>query len=313
MNLPESVNVVEVGPRDGLQSLERTYDTEVKATMIERVLAAGVREVEVTSFVRPKVVPQLADAETLMARLPHPPGVRYRGLVPNRQGAERAVAAGVDVVLGLLSASETYSRRNQNMSVEEGQAALAEVAEVARGARLPWMATISCAFFSPWEGPTPAEQVLALIERVLPLGPAEVSVASTAGMAGPGQVYQLCARIRREFPELRLGVHLHNTNGMALPNALAAVQAGVAGLDASICGIGGGIVLPGTPDAGNVATEDLVSMLADLGVETGIDPEAIVRASRDVAALLELARTGFTARAGMPTEVLERYTHREPS
>lgn len=313
MNLPKSVTVVEVGPRDGLQSLERTYDTEVKATMIERVLAAGVREVEVTSFVHPKVVPQLADAEALMARLPRPPGVRYRGLVPNRQGAERAVAAGVHVVLGLLSASETYSRRNQNMSIEEGLAALAEVAEVARAARLPWMATISCAFFSPWEGITRAEQVLGLIERVLPLGPAEVSVASTAGMAGPGQVYQLCARLRREFPELRLGVHLHNTNGMALPNALAAMQAGVAVLDASICGIGGGIVLEKTPDAGNLATEDLVTMLADLGVATGIEPEAIVRASRDVAALLELDRTGFTARAGTPTEVLEQYAQRELS
>jgi hydroxymethylglutaryl-CoA lyase len=313
VNLPDSVTVVEVGPRDGLQSLERTYDTEVKATMIERVLAAGVREVEVTSFVHPKVVPQLADAEALMARLPRPPGVRYRGLVPNRKGAERAVAAGVDVVLGLLSASETYSLRNQNMSIEEGLAALAEVAEVAGAARLPWMATISCAFFSPWEGATRAERVLGLIERVLPLGPAEVSVASTAGMAAPGQVYRLCARIRKEFPELRVGAHLHNTNGMALANALAALQAGVAGLDASICGIGGGIVLPRIPGAGNVAIEDLVSMLADLGVETGIDPEAIVRASRDVAALLELDRTGFTAQAGTANEVAERYARRELS
>ncbi|MDP8959812.1 MAG: hydroxymethylglutaryl-CoA lyase [Actinomycetota bacterium] len=297
-----------MGPRDGLQAIDRVYDTGTKAAMIERMLAAGVKEVEAASFVHPKVVPQLADAEALLERLPRLEEVRYRGLVPNRKGAERAVAAGVDVMVGLMSASETYSRRNQNMSIGEGLQALEQVAEVAREAGTPWVASISMAFFSPWEGYTPPATVLNLIERALPLGPAQVSLAATTGMAGPGRVASLCRLIRQEWPDLPLALHLHNGNGMALANALAGLQAGVAGFDASICGIGGGIVLPkGNYDTGNIPTEDLVCMLTDLGVDPGLQPGEVIEAARDVAGLLELDDTGFTARTGTPEELVERY------
>ncbi len=307
MVLPAAVTVVEVGPRDGLQSLSHIYETDEKVAMIERILATGVREIEATSFVHPRVVPQLADAGTLLERLPRPAGVRYRGLVPNRQGAERAAAAGIDSMLGLISASETYSIRNQNMTVEQALAALEEVAEVARDAGIPLLPVVSMTFFSPWEGFIPSERVMELLTRVMALDPAGVGVATTMGMAGPGRVGRLCREIRQEWPDLPLGIHLHNTNGMALACALSALETGISWLDASVCGIGGGIVSPRiSAHAGNVATEDLVTMLGDLGVDCGIDAEESVRGARDVADLLGLEDTGFTARAGTPSEVVAR-------
>lgn len=304
----EQATIVEVGPRDGLQALERIYPTEVKLRLIERLLEAGLTEIEAVSFVHPDVVPQLADAEEVMRSVPRPDGVRYRGLVPNRRGAERAAQAGVDAMLGLLSASETYSRRNQNRSVEEALVELEGVAEVAGQDGTPLAVVISCAIFSPWEGFSPPERVLGLIERIEPLEPAEVSVATTAGMAGPRRVGELCRRIRERWPDLTLSVHLHNANGLALANALAAWQAGVRRFDASLCGIGGGIVLEkGEHDTGNVATEDLVGMLDELDAETGLDPAALVEAARDVDRLLEIGRTGFWGRSGTPDQVMKDY------
>lgn len=307
MLLPGTVTVVEVGPRDGLQSLSQIFETHEKVAMIERILATGVREIEATSFVHPKVVPQLADAESLLARLPRPSGVRYRGLVPNRQGAERAAAAGIDSILGLISASERYSIRNQNMTVEQALNALEEVAEVAHDAGIPLYPVVAMTFFSPWEGFIPSEQVMELLAQVMTLHPAGIGVATTMGMAGPGRVGRLCREIREEWPDLSLGIHLHNTNGMALACALSALEAGVSWLESSVCGIGGGVASPRiSPHAGNVATEDLVSMLGDLGIDCGIDAEESVRAARDVAGMLGLEDTGFTARAGTPSEVVAR-------
>lgn len=308
MNLPSAVDVVEVGSRDGLQSFPHHVDTPRKVAMITRMLAAGVTQVEATSFAHPRMVPQLADAEAVMATVPRPPGVTYRALVPNRKGADRALAAGVDILVGLLSASETYSRKNQNMTVEQALAHLESVAEAARDAAVPWVAAIAMTFFDPYEGDVPADRILGLVERIHPLGPQQLTVASTSGMAGPGRVTSMCHRLQDEWPDLRLGLHLHNTNGMALACALAALDAGVSSLDASICGIGGGIVMPPvTPDVGNIATEDLVAMLDDLGVDTGIDAHDVVLAARDVSELLGIDRTGFVARAGTPTEILARH------
>jgi hydroxymethylglutaryl-CoA lyase len=308
MNLPGSVEVVEVGPRDGLQSFPHEVDAARKVAMIARMLAAGVTQVEATSFAHPRIVPRLADAEAVMAAVPRPAGVTYRALVPNRKGADRALAAGVDVLVGLLSASETYSRKNQNMSTAEALGQMESVAEAARDAGAPWIAALAMTFFDPYKGDVPVDLVLGLVERVAPLGPRQLTVATTSGLSGPGRVAALCRRLRDEWPDLALGVHLHNTNGMGLACALAALDAGVSSLDASVCGIGGGVVMPpDTPDAGNIATEDLVAMLDDLRIHTGIDADEVVLAARDVSELLGIGWTGFVPRAGTPSEVVARH------
>lgn len=279
--------------------------TDVKLRMVERLLAAGIREIEVTSFAHPGVVPQLADAEDLMRRLARPPGVRYRAVVPNAKGAHRAVTAGCEEIAGFVSASETYSRKNQNMTIEEALAEIEAIAEVARDAGLPWSAAVAMAFFSPFEGPIPAENVLRLVSHLAGLGAEAVTLAATAGMATPGEVASLCSAVRQRWPELALGVHLHNTNGMGLASALAAIDAGVTMVDASICGIGGPVVAEAaTPSPGNIATEDLVWMLEGLDVDTGIDRADAVKASREIADLLGVEQMGFLARHGTPDEVV---------
>lgn len=308
MNLPAKVTVTEVGPRDGLQSLPWHIDTAKKVAMIGRLLDAGLREVEATSFVHPRMVPQLSDAEAVMAAVPRRAGIRYRALVPNEKGARRALDAGADVLVALLSASERYSELNQGMPISVALEETERIAQAARDAGKPWAVVIAMAFFSPYEGPTPPERVLDMLGRVVPAHPEQAVVATTSGLTGPGSVDALCRRVRAQWPELPLGLHPHNTNGMGLACALAALDAGVSAVETSICGIGGGVLTPATAaDMGNTPTEDLVTMLADLGVDCGVDAEGIVAAARELSDLLELDRTGFVPRAGTRAEVLARY------
>lgn len=272
--------------------------------MVDRLLAAGLREIEVTSFAHPRVVPQLADAEELMSRVPRSLGIRYRVVVPNAKGARRAVAAGVDEMVGFVSASETYSRKNQNMTTEEALGEMEAIAGVAREGGVAWSAAVAMAFFSPFEGRTPRATVLRLVSHLAGLEPRAVSLAATVGMATPGEVASLCSAVKEEWPELDLSIHLHNTNGMGLACALAAIDAGVTMVDASICGIGGPVVAEAAmANAGNIATEDVVWMLEDLGVDTGIDRADVVEASREIAALLGVEQMGFLARHGTPDEI----------
>jgi hydroxymethylglutaryl-CoA lyase len=308
MRLPERVTIVEVGPRDGLQSLPGTYPLETKLELIALLARAGLPKIEVTAFVRPDVIPQLADAEQVLAGLERVEGCVYRALVPNRRGAERAVAAGVDEMVGLIAASETYNRKNSRMSIAENLDAVAEVAEVAREAGAPLVVGIAIAMFCPYEGDVPEERVLGMIERMRADGVEEFTVATSVGLDGPLAVHRLCVRILERSPGLRLGVHLHNTNGMALANALAAAQAGVTAFEGSICGIGGGIRMPhGIPPYGNVATEDLVHLFAELGVDTGVDLRRLIDAAGAARDLLGLEETFSYALAGGTKEnVLER-------
>jgi hydroxymethylglutaryl-CoA lyase len=307
MNFPDRVRVVEVGPRDGLQSLPETYPTAVKVEMVEALAGAGLEKIEVTGFVRPEVIPQLADAGELLAQVQRFDGCVYRALVPNRRGAERAVASGVDELVGLITASETYNSKNQNMTVDENLAAISSIAEVGAGAGIPVVAAIGIAMFCPYEGDVPPARVLALIERMRADGIDEVYLATSVGLDGPRAVHDLASRIVDCWPDLTLGLHLHDTNGMALANALAGLDAGVTVFEGSICGIGGGIRMPyGMPHFGNVATEDLVHMFAEAGVETGVDLEALLAAAREVEELLGLETTFSAAlRGGTKQHVLE--------
>jgi hydroxymethylglutaryl-CoA lyase len=308
VTFPERVTLVEVAPRDGLQSLERIYPTEVKVELVELLADAGLEKIEVTGFVHPEVIPQLADAGDVLAGVRRVDGCVYRALVPNVRGAERAVAAGVDEVLGLITASDTYNRKNARMTVEENVAQAAGMAAVAHEAGVPIVMAIGIAMFCPYEGEVPEERVLGLIERMREEGVDEFYVATSVGLDGPRKVHSLCSQILDRWPDLRLGIHLHNTNGMALANALAAMDAGVTVFEGSICGIGGGIRMPhGMPHYGNVSTEDLAHMFFEMGVDTGVDLRRLLDVGRAAKELLELEATFSSAlHGGTKEDVLER-------
>lgn len=306
MHIPERVTVTEVGPRDGLQSFPRPVSTDDKIRIIERLVEAGFASIEVTSFSRPDVVPHLADAEQVAARLPRCSRVDYRALVPNRRGAERAVAAGLDTLVALLTVTESYSRKNQNRTVAELVEGVIGILEYGADVGIHVDVVVGTAFFDPYEGDTPEERVEAVFERLVEAGAQRLAVATSVGMANPAQVHHLCRRLLDRWPQLKLAVHLHDTNGMALANALAAMDAGVQRFESAICGIGGGMAMPeGMTEVGNVASEDLVHMLAEMGVHTGVDPMAAVACARQVADILGIETSSRAARGGTKWDVLD--------
>lgn len=294
--LPRRVTVVEVSPRDGLQNEARPVSTETKVALIERLADAGLRVIEATSFVSPQAVPQLADAEAVLARLKRRPAVRYPVLVPNEKGFERALAAGVDEIAIFGSASEAYSRRNLSRSRAEAIEMFRPVVTRAKAEGLRVRAYLSMVFADPWEGPVPREQAVAAGLRLLELGCDELSLGDTIGVGTPGQVQDLIGGyLEAGVDAARLAVHCHDTYGQALANVLAALEVGVSVVDASAGGTGGSTVAPGA--SGNLATEDLVWMLDGLGIETGVDVRAVARVSAWMAKELGRELPGRAARA----------------
>jgi isopropylmalate/homocitrate/citramalate synthase len=289
-----SLIVCDVGPRDGLQNEAKTLSPSVRAELCDQLAAAGLKRIEAASFVNPKLVPQMGGAEEVMAGLHRLPGVAYAGLVLNEKGYDRAVAAGVDEVHYALSATDEFGRRNQNATTDEGvKTALALVAR-ARADRVPITVTISVAFGSQFDGPVPAQHVLRIVERLMAVPPDEISLADTIGVGVPPQVREL-VRGAKELGAT-VGAHFHNTRNTGYANAVAALEEGVVSLDASVGGAGG---CPFAPNAtGNIATEDLVYLLRGLGVETGIDLEALITTSRWLGAQLGKDLPGMLARAG---------------
>ncbi len=276
--LPSRVTVYEVGPRDGLQNEAATVPVEVKAEFVDRLVAAGLGVVEATSFVHPKWVPQLADAEELLDRLDLDGPVRMPVLVPNERGLDRALEKGVREIAIFGSATETFARRNLNRSLDEQFAMFEPTVTRARDAGLQVRAYVSMCFGDPWEGEVPVDQVVNVGRRLFDLGASQLSLGDTIGVGTPGHVRALLAA----FGAAGLGVdglamHFHDTYGQALSNALASLHCGVTTFDASAGGLGG---CPYAESAtGNLATEDLVWMLRGLGVETGVDLEALVQTS----------------------------------
>jgi hydroxymethylglutaryl-CoA lyase len=277
--LPASVTIYEVGPRDGLQNESSVVSVEVKARLIDRLADAGLRVIEATSFVHPRWVPQLADAEALLDLVDRRPGVRYPVLVPNEQGLDRALAKGVEDIAIFGSATETFAQKNLNRSVEESFAMFAPVAARARERSLRVRAYVSMCFGDPWEGDVPIEQVVRVGARLLDLGCDQLSLGDTIGVATPGHVTALLtAFAERGIGADKLAVHFHDTYGQGLANSLAALQFGITTFDSSAGGLGG---CPYAKNAtGNLATEDLVWMLDGLGVETGVDLAKLVETSR---------------------------------
>lgn len=279
--LPQRVTIREVGPRDGLQS-ERPLPVEVRARLISALSRTGLPKVEAVSFVSPKKVPAMAGAAEVWRLVERNPGVRYSALVPNRKGAEAALeVGGFDYLSVFIAASDGYSLHNVGKPVAESLRDVGEAVALALEAGLPVDAAVSTSFGDPFEGDVPPEQVLDLVARLLDLGISSVSLADTTGMATPTRVWELVGRFRARFPGVPLNLHFHDTRGTAMANVLAAMQVGVDDFDASIGGLGGSPFAPGA--GGNVATEDLVHMLMDMGVETGV---ARLEALLEVAAFL---------------------------
>jgi hydroxymethylglutaryl-CoA lyase len=292
------IEIVEVGPRDGLQSESQVLATGVKVEFIRRLTAAGLRRIEVASFVNPKRVPQMADAEAVMAALAAERSAgRYIALVLNRKGFDRARAAGCTEVGMAIAASDTFSQRNQGCTIEEGVQAWLEIAAAAKAAGIRAQITISTAFGCPFEGEVPAARVLALAGRLAAGDPDEIAIADTIGVAVPTQVTELLGLLRTSLPRMKLRAHFHNTRNTGLANAYAAVEAGVRSLDASCGGIGG---CPFAPAAtGNIPTEDLIYMLHRMGIDTGVNLPALLEISRWLQTTLDHAVPGMVLKAGL--------------
>jgi isopropylmalate/homocitrate/citramalate synthase len=263
----------EVAPRDGLQNEAASIPTAAKIAFIDRLSQAGLPAIEVTAFVRPDRVPQLADAEAVVAGITRRPGTRYSALVPNLKGLERAATAGLTEVAVLGAASETFSRRNVNQSIDESVATCAAVARAADAAGIRVRAYLSTAFGCPFEGDVPLERVVTLAKRLADLGVFEVAVSDTIGVAHPGQVRNVLTALVKAVPAGQLALHFHDTRGMAVANVLAALDYGIRTFDASASGLGGCPFAPGA--SGNVATESLIYLLEGLGHRMGIGAEAV--------------------------------------
>ncbi len=290
------IELVEVSPRDGLQNEPEILSTEVKLELIRRAVAAGVRRLEAASFVNPKRVPQMADAEAVMAGVPEDDDVTYIGLVLNRRGFDRAAEAGCREVNYALVASDAFSERNQGTTIEQGIAVLDDIAGAAREVGIRCSATISAAFGCPFQGVVKPERVHGLIAHCAGLGLFEIGIADTIGVAAPGEVAEMFAEAARLAPGARLRGHFHNTRNTGIANAFAAVEAGAHALDASIGGIGG---CPFAPAAtGNIPSEDLVYMLHRLGIGTGIDIEGLIETAHWIETQLGRPVPAMVSRAG---------------
>jgi hydroxymethylglutaryl-CoA lyase len=299
MQVPGYVTICEVGTRDGFQIEPDFIPTERKVEVVDLLSEAGVPRIEVTSFVHPKAVPQLRDAEAVMAAIRRRPGTRYAALVPNDKGAARAVDAGVDAIHTVVSASESHNLANVNMTIAESIDKLRAVAQIAARAGVPVQCGVSTSFGCPFEGDVPLDRLEDVVARLVDLGARGIGLADTTGMANPRQVTGVLERLIPRFPGVEWTLHTHDTRAMAIPNILAALACGVTNIDASIGGLGG---CPFAPSAsGNVCTEDLVHCLHAMGVATGIDLDRLVAVSRRVEQLVGRPLPGQIIKAGPST------------
>ena len=301
MKLPERVIICEQGPRDGIQTVPQFIPTEKKVELVNALSGAGVPFMETVSFVSPRVIPQLRDGEAVLARIDRRPGTRYTAIVPNAAGASRAVQARADEIGIFLSASESHNRHNVNMSVEDSVRGLTDVMAIAGDADIPVYGAIATCFGCPYEGDVPRERVAWVIEELLAVGCYRLVLGDTTGMANPRQVEELMSYIVGRFPDTPISLHFHDNRGMALANILAAMQVGVTRFDSAVGGLGGSP----TPGAmGNVCSEDLVHMLHEMGVETGIDLDQLIACARLAGDLTGKSLPSHVVKAGKRSELV---------
>lgn len=302
--LPATIRLVEVGLRDGLQAVPELWETEQKVEIVRGLIEAGVTEIEAVSFAHPKLLPQLADAEAVMAAVPRVPGVRYRGLVPNFRGAQRAVDCGLDEWVLVVPVDEEVARRNQRRTVDELLAELEQVAELARAHDTRLVVAVACAFFAPARGEVPRADMLRVVDAAARAGAAGVYLAATSGQEQPLEMADGVRLVRERHPELEVGVHLHNRNGFAPANALLAMAAGASWLEGSFAGLGGDLWFPGDPTVlGNAPTEDLIHLCDSIGVGTGVSLESYLSVVARVVELTGRHSTSFVTRGGTRHEL----------
>jgi hydroxymethylglutaryl-CoA lyase len=306
-SLPDAVTIVDVGLRDGLQAVaDPILTTSQKVEVVEALIASGVRHIEAVSFAHPRVLPQLADAEAVMAAVPRRDDVVYRGLLPNARAAERAADCGLDRFVAVISADDEVSRRNQRRSTAEVIAELPSIAEAARSAGADLIVGIACAFFAPGRGPVTWEETQAVVDAAVANGARGVYLACTSGMEDPVAVHRGVRRVVAENPRLEVGVHLHNRNGFAPANALAALTGGATWLESAFGGLGGDMWFPGDPSVlGNHPTEDLVALMDAVGVYTGIELSRYLDVVRLTAELTSTDPVSFVWRGGTRRQLAE--------
>ncbi len=300
--LVKKVRLCEVGPRDGIQS-EKVYpNTQQKIELVNLIADAGFPVIEVGSFVSPKAVPQMADTDEVFRNIEQKEGVEYRALIANAKGVDRAAACGCKKVKLNVSASVAHNLANLNCTPAQSVAKFAESVDKAGAAGIAISGSISMAFGSPWDRDIPVSDIKTIVESYLSVGIDEISLSDASGMAYPTQVYELCTEMKKAYPQVNWWLHFHNTRGLGLSNIIAGMQAGFTQYDSSFAGVGGCPFVPGA--AGNVTTEDLVHMLMECGVETGIDLDKAMLISRKVVDIVGHRTDSFLLRAGKRSELI---------
>jgi hydroxymethylglutaryl-CoA lyase len=296
MTLPERVTIVEVGPRDGFQMEPNFIPTGTKIEIIDALAKTGIKRIEATSFISPRAIPQMGDAAEVVAGIDRTSGIRVEALVPNPKGAENAARAGVDEMRIFLSASDSHNRSNVNRTIEESLTGFREVMRIAGEARIPVGADIGVAFGCPFEGDVPVGRLAMIVDRLLDLGARDVTLGDTTGMATPPIVRRNCETLLAAHPGLSLGLHFHNTRGIGLVNIYEALSLGVTTFESSVAGLGGCPFAPGA--SGNVCTEDLVYLLDEMGIRTGVDLAALIEVARRVEQVIGRPLPGQVLKAG---------------
>ncbi|MDP1992688.1 MAG: hydroxymethylglutaryl-CoA lyase [Syntrophales bacterium] len=298
MNLPEKVTVVEVGPRDGFQNERPFIPTEKKIEIVNALARAGLKNIQVSSVVHPRAVPQLADAEEVMAKIDRLPGVSYRLLVPNLKGGRRALLLKPDKINLMMSVSESHNRSNANRSIEESLKEFELLVPMFMEKGVHVSGGMACTFGCPFEGKIPIRQIERIADRYVAMGVKSIGIADTVGFANPKQVYGTVAHLLDKYPDVQWLAHFHNHRDLGLANILAAMQAGFVRFDAAVGGLGG---CPYAPNAaGNVAMEDLVNMLAEMGIETGVDLDALLAVAEMVGQVIPHPLNSALLKSGKP-------------
>jgi len=301
---PAQVHVVEVGPRDGFQMESTFIPTELKIEVIDLLASSGIKKIEATSFVSPKAIPQMRDAEEVMAGIRRFHEVQHTALVPNVKGAQRAIQAGVNAVRVVVCVSETYNRRNVGLSVAESLENCRRICELAAGHNIGCEAILALAFGCPLEGDIPEGRVVEGASKLIEMGFRELSIADSIGVANPAQVRRVIRRLNRETWGAHYSLHFHNTRGLGLANVLAGIEEGLDTFDSSCGGLGGCPVVPG--GSGNIPTEDLVNMLEEMGISTGIDLELVMVATKRIQQFLNHPLASHVLLSGTRKKLFQR-------
>lgn len=304
---PSNVTIVEVGPRDGFQ-MEKTFiPTDLKVAIIDNLVTAGVRRIEATSFVNPKVIPQMADSAEVLARVKRQPSTHYTALIPNAKGAQRAIDAKCDSVRLVICATETYNQRNVGMSVAQSILACDDIIRMSSAAGIGFEVIIALAFGCPFEGHVPEDTPVGIAHQLAAKGITNIGIADSIGTGNPVQVKRMMRRLQTELPNVHFSMHIHDTRGLGLANLFAALECGIDSFDSSLGGLGGCPIMVG--GTGNVPTEDVVNLCHEIGIQTGINIEGICEASHKMQAFLGRPLPSAILRSGTRQQLFTKITH----